>query len=295
MQANYLQPFSVYYHQGMYTVDQKQMSEENQMMLKAALTDDFYFIDEIKKLYSRIIPGADVEEINPYNLKSMGFIVLSRYVVQNYPSLEAYCKDILTREEIVNIAPYKKRLAYVQMFSQTLMELKRNLTVVEFEPNKLIQFSKLENAGVTREKIRKYCEEVHDAVADGVYFSIQSLRQDGFAHELFELGFSDWFYASLLLSDNRFAVAQMYGVLIFCKNDAAITIQSFLVNRIREHRIIDAYDLLTELRDHFGCNVEDKSRIPYRLDNTEVYHDDILDRYYANTDVYYQELDEGGF
>lgn len=295
VQANYLQPFSVYYHQGMYTVDQKQMSEENQIMLKAALTDDFYFIDEIKKLYSQIIPGADVEEINPYNLKSMGFIVLSRYVVQNYPSLEAYCKDILTREEIVNIAPYKKRLAYVQMFSQTLMELKRSLTVVEFEPNKLIQFSKLENAGVTREKIQEYCEEVHDAVADGVYFSIQSLRQDGFEHELFELGFSDWFYASLLLSDNRFAVAQMYGVLIFCKNETAITIQSFLVNRIREPRIIDAYDLLTELADRFGCNVEDKSRIPYRLENTEVYHDDILDRYYANADVYYQDLDEGGF
>lgn len=295
VQANYLQPFSVYYHQGMYTVDQKQMSEENQIMLKAALTDDFYFIDEIKKLYGRIVPGADVEEINPYNLKSMGFIVLSRYVVQNYPSLEAYCKDILTREEIVNIAPYKKRLAYVQMFSQTLMELKRSLAVVEFEPNKLIRFNKLENAGVTRKKIQEYCEEVHDAVADGAYFSIQSLRQDGFAHELFELGFSDWFYASLLLSDNRFAVAQMYGVLIFCKNETAITIQSFLVNRIREHRMIDAYDLLAELTDRFGCNVEDKSRIPYRLENTEVYHDDILDRYYANADLYYQDLDEGGF
>ena len=99
----------------------------------------------------------------------------------------------------------------------------------------------------------------------------------------------------MLLSDNRFAVAQMYGMLIFCKNETAITIQSFLVNRIREHRIIDAYDLLTELTDRFGCNVEDKSRIPYRLENTEVYHDDILDRYYANADLYYQDLDEGGF
>jgi hypothetical protein len=279
----------------MYTVDQKQMSEEHQALLKAALTEDFYFIDEIKKLYSQLVPNADTEEINPYNLKNMGFIVLSRHVVQNYPSLEAYCKDILTREEIVNIAPYKKRLAYVQMFSQTLMELKRNLTVIEFEPNKLIQFSKLENAGVTREKIREYCDKVYETVTDGVYFSIQSLRQDGFEHELFELGFSDWFYASLLLSDNRFAVAQMYGMLIFCKNETAITIQSFLVNRIREHRMIDAYDLLAELTNRFGCNVEDKSRIPYRLENTEVYHDDILDRYYANADLYYQDLDEGGF
>lgn len=160
----------------------------------------------------------------------------------------------------------------------------RQLVMVEFEPNKLIQFSKLEKAGVTQEKIREYCDNIYETVADGVYFSIQSLRQDGFEHELFELGFSDWFYASLLMSDNRFAVAQMYGVLVFCKNEPAITIQSFLVNRIREHRMIDVYDLLTELTERFGCNVEDKSRIPYRLDSTEVYHDNILDRYYANAD-----------
>jgi hypothetical protein len=87
----------------------------------------------------------------------------------------------------------------------------------------------------------------------------------------------------------------MYGMLILCKNETAITIQSFLVNRIQEHRIIDAYDLMTELTERYGCSVEDKSRIPYCLKNTEVFHDDILDRYYANEDIYYQDLGEGGF
>ena len=294
---NFLLPFDMYLHQGIYNVDQKQMSEENRALLKAVLTDDFYFIDEIRKLYSRVVPGADVDEINSYNLKSMGFIVLSKYVVQNYPSLEAYCKDILTREEIVNIEPYKKqkRLAYVQMFTQTLAELKRNLTVVEFEPNKLIQFSKLMSEGVTREKVQHYCNWVYDIIVDREYFSIQSLRQVGFEHELFELGFSDWFYANLLLSDNRFAVARMYGTQILCKNEPSITIQSFLVSLIQAHQMIDAYDLLTELTDRYGCNIEDKSRIPYQLENTEVYYDRILDRYYVNVDAYYQDLGEGGF
>ena len=295
VQFNYLQPFSMYYHQGMYTVDQKQMSEENQVMLKAALTEDFYFIDEIKKLYSRLVPDADVEEINPYNLKRMGFIVLSRYVVQNYPSLEAYFKDILTRDEIIDIADYKKRFACVQAFYMSLMELKRNLTVVEFEPGVLIQFHKLERDDVTREKVQEYCDSVYESVADGAYFSIQSLRQDGFEHELFELGFSDWFYSSLLLSDNRFAVAQMFGMPILCKSEASITIQSFLVNLIQEHKMIDVYDLMTELNDRYGCVVEDKYKILYKLQNTAVHYDEILDRFYVNSDAYYQDLSRGEF
>lgn len=288
---NHLQPYDIYLHQGVYMVDQKPMSSTNKTLLKAALTEDFYFIDNIKKLYSRIIPNADVEEINPYNLKSMGLLVLSKYVVQNYPSLEAYCRDILTREEIVDITSDKQRLAYVQMFSQTLMELKRDLTVVEFEPNKLIQFRKLESKGVTREKIQEYCDAVYDAVSDGVYFSLQSLQQDGFKHELFELGFSDWFYANLLLSDDRFAVSRMYGTLIHCKNKTSITIQSFLMNRIQEYGMIDTYDLINELTNRFGCNAEEKSLIVYRLENTGVYYDSFMDRFYANADAYYQDLD----
>lgn len=293
--ANYLPPFSAYYHQGMYTVEQKVMSLENSRILKAALTDDFYYMDEIKRIYTRLIPGVDAEEINPYNLKTMGFIVLSRYVVQHYPSLEAYCEDILTREEIVDVTPYRKKLTYVQMFSQKLSELKRNLTVIEFEPNKLIQFKKLQSVGVTKETVKSFCSAVYDFVEDGAYFSIQSVTQDAFTSELYDLGFSDLFYANLLLSDDRFSSAKMFGTLILCKNGENITIQSFLMDRIREHGIIDVYDLMTELSDRYGCQVEERTDILYKVQNTQVYYDSILDRLYVNADAYYRDLEEGGY
>jgi hypothetical protein len=74
-----------------------------------------------------------------------------------------------------------------------------------------------------------------------------------------------------------------------------ITIQSFLLDRVRQHEWIDIFDLISELADCYGCMVPEKSDITYRLKNTPVYHDKILDRLYANVDLYYRDLEEGGF
>jgi hypothetical protein len=181
------------------------------------------------------------------------------------------------------------------MFYQKLLEMKRNLQVIEFEPNQLLNFRKLERAGVTKEMIREYCQAVYDFVPDGHYFSIRSLKQDGFESELFDLGFSDWFYANLLYTDNRFAMCNMFKSIILCKGRDNINIQSMLVDRVKSHSRIDVYDLLEELTERFGCIIEERSDVTHRLKNTQIYHDKILDRLYANVDLYYENLEEGGF
>lgn len=290
--GTYLQPLNAYYHQGIYTVDQKVMPADNQERLKQTLTEDFYFFDEIIALYKEIIPDADVEEINPFNLKKMGFVVLSRYAVQHYPSLESYCEHLLTCEDMVDISLYRKKFACVVMFSQKLMELKRNLAVIEYEPNKLINIRRLERLGVTQEAIRDFCDQVYDEVADESYFSAASLRQGGFQSELYDLGFGDWFYANLLISDERFSFGNMYGTIILYKGKKDITIKSFECALIQKHGVVDILDLKDELESVYGCKTVDKFDIVYKINGTEVYYDKYLERLYANENLYYNELEE---
>lgn len=291
IQGTYLQAFTEYYHQGMYSINQKAMPTECRSALQTELTEDFYYIDEVRKTYRRLFPAADLEEINPYNLKLMGFTVLSRYVIQNYPSLEAFFEDILTDKDIIDITPYRKRFVYVQMFSQKLMELKKKLQVVEFEPNQIINIRKLEQVGVSREVVFEFCDAVYDFVEDNTYFSIRSLKQDGFESELYGLGFSDWFYSNLLISDDRFSFGQMYGNIILYKGRENISIKSFEMDRIKEYGIVDRFDLITELIDRYGCKISDYLDVIYKVQGTEIYYDKILDRLYANYDVYNRELD----
>lgn len=290
----YVSAFGAYCHRGVYTIDHKQMGEENSRKLRAALTEDFYFIDEIRAIYQKLIPGADVEEVNPFSLKSMGLNVLSNYVLQHHDSLEAYFIHLLTHKDITDLRPLRARYIHVQMFHQTLLELKRNWEIIEFEPKVVIPFRKLARAGVTRQMLRNFCDQVWDFVEHGAYFSIQSLKQDGFASELFDLGFDDWFYASVLTADLRFSFGVMYGNLVFYRGKAEISIKTFLMHRIRAHGVIDVLDLAAELDDRYGCKVSEPRDFIYEVQNTVIYYDRILDRLYENAERYYRELDEMG-
>lgn len=289
--GSYLQPLASFYHQGMYTIDQKAMLAANQRTLLAELTDDFYYIDEIRKVYARVVPEADLEEINPYNLKQMGFSVLTRYVYRNHSTLNAYFRELLTRQDITDITPYRSRFAYVMAFTGTLLNMKNELEVLEFEPNQIITFRKLAAAGVTREDLKAFCDGAADFVEDGTYFSIQSIKKTGFESELFDLGFSDWFYASLLTSDDRFSDTKAFGNILLYKGSRRITVQSFEESLIREHRSIDVYDLMTEMEEIYGCQITDRLDLIYKVGGTDVVYDKYMDRLYANTGILNRELD----
>ena len=290
-----LKPLTPYYHEGVYRIDQKEMSLENRAILKQSLTMDLYFINEIKDIYSNLVENADLEEINPYNLKMMGFQVYSKYALQKYTSLDVYFNHLLTKDDIIDITEYRKRFGYIGMFSSKLSELRYNLELIEFEKNQFISIKKLEGSGITKDIIKNYCNEVFDFVKDKEYFSVKSLRKSGFDSDLYEYGFSDVFYANLLLADERFSYGNMFGNIILLKGREQVIIKSFLVSIIKKYGIIDIYDLMNELADIYDCKISDKSNIINRLHDTEVYYDTILGRIYANKDLYYEELEKGDF
>ena len=293
--GNYLECIKQYYHDGVYSVDYKQMSEQDLHTLHDALTEDFYFIGEIKTIFENLFPDADPELVNPYNLKMMGFYVYSGYVIQNYSTADSYFYNQLTKDDIVDIAIMKKRYSSIQAFWAVLADLKHRLEVIEFMPNQIINFRKLDQSGITRDMIREFCDQIYDAVSDGEYFSARSLRLSGFESDLYSLGFEDWFYANLLLSDERFSAGNMFGNMILYKGQAGITIKSFLLNLINTHGSVDALDLLDELTDKFGCRVNGRSDITAKIHDTPVYYDKVLDRLFADKDMYYSYLERGEF
>jgi len=292
VKGTYLGSLLQYYHQGRYTVDAKIMPESNADKLQAALTEDFYYLTDVRKIYADLIPDSDPEDINAFNLKAMGFQVFSGYILQNHPSLDQYFTELLTESDFVALRPLKNRFGYISMFSNRLMDLKRDLQLIEYEPDMAIHRRKLEAGGVDKEQFYEFCDTVYDFVEDGSYFSIQSIKADGFDSELFELGFSDWFYSNLLLSDSRLSFTYIFRNLVFYKGQESITIKSFLTDRVREYGKIDVLDLMTELNNRFGCNPEDKWDVTYKLDGTGIYRDPIQDCLYLSEDLYYQEMDE---
>ena len=60
---------------------------------------------------------------------------------------------------------------------------------------------------------------------------------------------------------------------------------------IRQHGSIDIIVLENELKNKYGCEF-DSWDLTFKTKGTEVYYDDILKRFYATEDMYYNELEE---
>ena len=291
---SYAQHLAPYYHQGMYIIDQKEMSKERMAHFRLALTEDFYTFDELKCIYRKLFIDADIEEINSYNLKRMGFVVNSKYVVQNYDSAAKYIETKLTEEDMFDITPFRNRFATYQTYQGVLLDLRKNLQIIEYEPDQYINFRKLERGGLTKDMIREFCDAVYEAAEDGKFFTIYSLRQKGFENELFDFGFGDLFYGSLLLSDERFSFKKLWGTMILRKDKEEISAKNFLVEIIMRERKIDLYDLETLLCEEYGCITVDTYDCVQRSKDAEIFYDSELQIFYADQELYYNEIDEMG-
>ena len=294
IQGTYLTPFAKYYFNGMYSIDQKSMNESRRLKLKEVLTDDFYYIDEIRKKYVELFPDGDVDEINAYNLKMMGFQVYERYAIQNFDSLDQYFEYLFTKDEIFNMYNYRKRFLYVVSFSNKLWRLKRDWRIIEYDPDEYINITKLEKSGMTEEMIQDFCDDVYDYVKDNTYFTIHSLNSSGFNSEIYEYGFSEWFYANLLIGDARFSISKMFGNIVIYKGEAPVTKYDFLMSIVGREGSIDIYDLMDEVVEVYGCKIKERAQIFNPFYGTEVYFDKIMDKLYADKEDYYREIDEMG-
>ena len=289
IKANWLICISEYCHQGMYSVEYEDMPEEHIALLKEKLTDDFYFFTELRKIYSRLVPGADMTLLSIYNLKRMGFLVGASYVIQNYSTAEAFFNHLLTDTDIVDVAPISKRYTGMTTYSACLARLKHDMEIIEFEPFQYINIRRLEKLGFTKERLKEYSDRVWSYLVDDEFFTIQSLRRTGYEDELDSLGFGDMFYSSLLKEDDRFSCQRVGNNVVFNPKGNQFTVHDFLVDRITKEKAIDIDDFVDDLSEIYGIKFS-RHEIVEKTKGSKVYYDSIMGKLYANYATYFEEI-----
>ena len=289
--ANYMEAFDVYYYDGVYSVDFAALPAIQLNRMKVILDRDFYTIQEVKRLYKREFPHSDESLINPYTLKTLDFRVYSGYIVKNaYPSAADYFRSLLTTDDVVDARNISKSIQSIVAYSSELYKLRADYEIVEFSPLQYISMRRLNAVGVTIDQFERYCKDVFRYYEKGEYFTVSSLRQDGFTHELDDLGFDEWFYASVLLEDReRFSYQRIGGTRVFLCGKSGANLGDMLVWLLEKYQKIDFYDLKDLLENHYGITLP-KEKLLTIIDGTELYYDTIMEAVYINYDTYFEEI-----
>lgn len=289
-----IQQLSQYYHNGVYSVDFKRLTEDHAQKLNTLLIEDFYYIDEILKIYINNLDDADLECINPRSLKSIGFNVFSKYAIRNYPTAESYFRNLLTKDDVFNIEPYRQRYGTIMMYTQIVNELRKNYEIFMFDNNHYINFRRLSKAGVSKQTIEDFCNEVNSSVPPNTYFTMQSLRDAGFSHELEDLGFDDIFYAGILAMSPFFCYQRVYGniVLYSGSDNKLFSIKAFIRNLLEKYDDVDIDDFMDDVYEEYGVKIPEKYDVTGAVSGTGMYYDSIMNKIYSSKSLYYSDLDD---
>lgn len=282
--ASKLSVISKYCHNGVYNVDYKKMPENRLQIMKNNLNEPFYYFDEVKDKYSLLFVNADIDEINPYTLKKMGFHVLSKYILsEKYESLHEYFIDLLTKNDVIKISDFTRRYTNVQMYYQTLSELKKSYKIIQADADTYISFRKLEEKGITLDDIHEFCNKVYATVNDGEYFTIHSIRSYGFTNIFENAGFGEYFCSALLACDSRFDSQSIFLSIVLSKSNeiGQISKKSFIKSCLSENVPCSPKKLIESVYNKYGVRITDKYEITEAIKNSNFCYDDIIDEIYA--------------
>ena len=289
--ANFVQVINEYYENGMFSLDYPAMTQTEYQILNGKLVEDFYFIEDIEKTYIESVPSAKVEKINSYNLKVMGFMVYTDYVVRNtYQNAYAYFKNWFIEKTFIDLNVVDKRITYNQEFSFVLEELRVNFDILEYEKNKYISYDRFSKGApdITKEDLKKFAIDAAEFTQEQ-FFTIKSIRKAGFVSKIDDIGFDDYFYSALLRSNKAIRYNKVGGTFLFAHMDRQFKFIEFVEYLMKRFRNISVQKLLDIIFDEYGIKY-DRADLISRVNNTGMYYDRIMEKVYINKEEYYEDI-----
>ena len=109
------------------------------------MPENFYFLEDIRSEYVARFGLKTVKKVNPRTLKELGFRVYTNYVINaKYSSAYEYFKELLTRNDTIDLKNQDKRLTYIQILNSVVEDLRTSYELLEYEDMKFIKFSRLQ-------------------------------------------------------------------------------------------------------------------------------------------------------
>ena len=294
VRGSYLCELDHYFYRGIYSIDYVALPSIQFARMQMVLDRDFYTIQEVKRLYKREFPDSDESLLNPYTLKTLDFHVYpgySGYIVKNtFSGATDYFHTILTQDDIVDMRVYGTAIRNIATYDNEHRRLRNAYEIVEFSPLQYINIRRLNEAGVTKEHLKAYCNTVAQYCEKDEYFTTTSLRNSGFTHALDDLGFEEWFYSSILFEDrDNFSAQRIGGTRLFLRGKPNGNLGDMLVWLLDKYQKIDFYDLLDMLENQYGIFLP-KEKVIEIINGTDLYYDTIMEAVYIDYDTYFEEI-----
>lgn len=288
--ANWFGCIAEYLHNGVYNIDYEDLTNDERDVLMTILTENIHELEWVKKQYQSRCPGANVGKLNNYNFKKLGYKISVNMLYKEsvYKHVETCLKANVLNEDIIDMTSCEWMMHNNVLYSM-LQQMKANYEVIEFSRLKYIKIEKLQEQGIGKQELIDFGIAVCD-FASGKHFTLHSLKKKGFNHPLFDLGFDDYFYISVLkyYPGCNYVRAGTGITALFLetgKSDVRDLIQNIIVNI----GPMDIYDMLDYLEKEYGI-ITDKWKLMAWIREANLFYSDTMEKAYLDYEQFYEEV-----
>ncbi len=294
VQANFIIHINKFCHNSILSVDFKPMDDEEIKIMLELLEDDLYFIDDIKKVYCSFFDEGDVEKINSYNIKRLGFKTYSNYVIRDtYESADAYFTELILKNAYIDLKKIDQRIRNLQSFYSVLDRNRTEYCLLELRQDYCVlydEFCRL-YPGITRDDLIQFSNEVFEFATDD-FFTVKLLKNKGFDSKLFDFDLEEWFYGAILRSNKKMKYIKTSGGFLFTKTVSNLSNSAFVKYVMLDFDNIKIDDLILYVKERYGLELnrynlpgivtaaglsyDANSTVIFRSDN-ELLHDNAID------------------
>ena len=281
--------FNKYITNGILMSDCEEFTDEQLTIMKNNLTEDIYSISTIKEMLTRLFNVNDFKLINNINMQKIGYKLRGNYIMKNSISnLEAYMREVILNSEYYEVEPEMKKIG--STYSSYLYKFIYNLDLFKISEDRFITIKKLNNMGITKEKIKNFIDEIEKVIKDGEYFNLYTLDKDNFLTNLKQYDFPDCFYETLISTINDIKIISLKNNILFIKTKEQPTREKFINSFIYKDKTY-IKDIKKEIYEKYNIDLYE-SYIKNFINKKLYYLDSSIDCVYLSKDIYEEDIND---
>lgn len=200
--------------------------------------------------------------------------------------MESYIRDYVKKYDFYS---YDNEFC-TSTYNIILKELEEEYEIIKIDIDKFITKKKLEEIGITKSLINDFIELIRKSINKNEFFTLYSIEKIIELSDIYQYGFEDIFYESILTNCNLIQTTKFQNrVIMIFSEKQNIKKNDMLIHFLQQQNGYDIEELIEKFDKEYGIKL-DRQKLLTICYEENLYYNKELEKIYLNKEQWYEEV-----